>query len=102
MFLLESFFVFLMISVPLLILGAIFSYSAKNHNGVRRSQKMAFLEGAIGTGATLGFLLAGIIRELGIPYCRLRGLSCFRSYFFIFIMWLCSCERINKQTLFCH
>ncbi|VDD91089.1 unnamed protein product [Enterobius vermicularis] len=26
-------------------------------------QKMAFLEGAIGTGATLGFLLAGIIRE---------------------------------------
>lgn len=45
------------------LIGTIFSYTAKKNDGVQRSQKMAFLEGAIGIGATLGFLCAGVIRQ---------------------------------------
>ena len=58
-------------------LGTIFSYTAKKNDGTRRSQKMACLEGAIGLGATLGFFLAGIIRELGIPNQHLGRLTAF-------------------------
>lgn len=43
------------------ILGVCFSYAAKTTTSENRSNRMAFLEGSLGLGGTIGYLLSGII-----------------------------------------
>uniref|UniRef100_A0A9J2P4S9 Major facilitator superfamily (MFS) profile domain-containing protein n=1 Tax=Ascaris lumbricoides TaxID=6252 RepID=A0A9J2P4S9_ASCLU len=79
------------------LMGMMFSCSMKQTDPAHRSRRMALLEGSIGIGATLGFSLAGLIREsLGFSktFILLMGL---RVICFIYIVAIVNEIKPDKQ-----
>uniref|UniRef100_A0A914ZP60 Proton-coupled folate transporter n=1 Tax=Parascaris univalens TaxID=6257 RepID=A0A914ZP60_PARUN len=77
--------------------GMMFSCSMKQTDPAHRSRRMALLEGSIGIGATLGFALAGLVREsLGFSktFILLMGL---RMICFVYIVAIVNEIKPDKQ-----